>query len=314
VAKLKEAKGLFDAKRYGDAIKTYERAQKLAVGPCLQCFVGLAQTYRRVGAYREVLKNVDAALGLTEDRAILAPLYNEQGLALAALAGDDAKRLAAAEKAFRQALEMSGDTANPTRFNLGFTLLRLGRDEEGVALLQSYLQGDANPKDAELARVLIANPVRARKRLVEDFHLVTLTGESLSFDGLRGKVLLFDFWGTWCAPCRAAAPALRDLGRRMADDPFVLISISTDADEAALRRYVAKEGMTWPQVWDKGQSVTHRWGVEQFPTYLLVSPEGEILSTLRGWSDSVNKELHSRVYSAIRDAKKSAKQAAGGSP
>ena len=59
----------------------------------------------------------------------------------------------------------------------------------------------------------------------------------LSLAGLKGKVVLLDFWGTWCPPCVAAVPTLRNWSRRMENSPFVLVSISTDSDEPALRQF-----------------------------------------------------------------------------
>jgi len=307
--KLKEANGLLDEGKPNEAVRAFKEADKLANLPCPECRLGLARAFNKLGAYKEVLKNVDAALAMSPDQNHLILAYHEQGLALLALAGDDAKQLNQAEKAFRQVLEASGGKLNAVRFNLGFTLLKLSRDEEGVALLKEYLERDLHAASAEVARDLIANPLRARKRLLPDLDLVTLAGDYLTADDLHGKVLLLDFWGTWCAPCVAAVDSLRSLSRRMEGDPFVLVSVSTDTDEATLRAFIAKEKMTWPQVWDKEHKVTHKCGVERFPTYILANPDGEIVYVVGGWGDGIERELELKVAFAVRTAKKSAKQA-----
>jgi peroxiredoxin len=291
-----------------------ERAQDLledgnpreAGGSCVECHLGLAKAFNHLGAHKEVLKSVDAALALTTDKALLARAHNEQGLALLAGADDDAAKLQEAEKAFRKVLELSGGS-NAARFNLGVVLLRLGRDTEGVALLKEYLEKDPDATSAETARDLIANPLRARKKLIHDFEMATLAGDYLNTQELRGKVVLIDFWGTWCAPCVAAIPGLRAMSRRMEKDPFVLVSVSTDTDEATLREFVAKNRMTWPQVWDKDHEITRKWGVSSFPSYILVSPEGEIVYTARGWSERLETEIQQRIAGALRKAKKNTK-------
>jgi thiol-disulfide isomerase/thioredoxin len=136
-----------------------------------------------------------------------------------------------------------------------------------------------------------------------------LSGDYLTAEDLKGKVLLLDFWGTWCEPCRMAVPGLRSMSRRMKDDPFVLVSVSTDDDEAALRDFIAKNEMTWPQVWDKDRTFTRKCGVSYFPTYVLVSPEGEIVYVVRGWGEEIERDLYARLSAAIRAARKSTKQA-----
>jgi hypothetical protein len=95
----------------------------------------------------------------------------------------------------------------------------------------------------------------------------------------------------------------------MANEPFVLVSISTDRDETALKQFVAKNGMTWPQVWDEHHQISQRWKVEAFPTYLLVSPEGEIVFSTRGWGSTIEMELNRRIAAAVKSAKRDAKTA-----
>src|SRR6185295_2222203 len=304
---FKEADRLSEEGKYKEAVKAFKEADKLANGTCLECRLGLARAFNRLGADREASKNVDAVLQQTSEKNLLIGAYNEQGVALVALAGEDPRQLAEAEKAFRKVLELSGGKINSARFNLGYALLRMSRDEEGVAVLKEYLQNDPRAESAETAKDLIANPVRARKRLVPDFELVTLSGEYLTTDDVRGKVLLLDFWGTWCPPCVASVPGLRSLSHRMEDEPFVLVSVSTDQDETALREFIAREKMTWPQVWGKQHDFTRKCQVQGFPTYMLVSPEGEILYTISGWGEGIERELSLRISSAVRVAKKSEK-------
>jgi tetratricopeptide (TPR) repeat protein len=308
--KLEEAQGLVEEGKHNEAIKALKEADKLAGGSCVECRIGLARTFNKLGAFREALKNVDAVLKATTDKNHLIAAYNEQGVANVALAGQDSAQLEQAVQAFRKVLELSEGRVNLARFNLGYTLLRLSRDEEGVALLKEYLERDPNPENVELAKSLIANPVRARKRLVPEFEVVTLAGDYLTSADAQGKVLLLDFWGTWCAPCVAAVPSLRALARRMDKDPFLLLSVSTDSDEKTLREFVAKYEMSWPQVWDKRHEMARKCQIEGYPTYILVNHEGEIVHVVRGWGTGIERDLMLKVSTAIRAAKKSGK--AGG--
>jgi peroxiredoxin len=304
---LDQGKDLLQESKASEAVKAFRKADKMAGGSCVECQLGLAAAFNQLSAFKETLKSTDAVLKLTTDTADLIRAHHHRGLALYALAGDDAGKLQQAGEAFQRVLELSRGEANTARFNLGMVLLKQSLDVEGVAMLKEYLEKEPNAKDAKIARDLIENPLRSRKRIVPDFELATLGGEYLTAEDLKGKVILLDFWGTWCAPCVAAVPSLRSLSRRMKDDPFVLLSISTDQDEAVLREFIAKNKMEWPQVWDKDHDFSEECQISRYPSYLLVSHEGEIVYMTSGWGEGIERELLQKVSGAVRAAKKSAK-------
>jgi thiol-disulfide isomerase/thioredoxin len=289
---------------FKEAIRRYKEADKVSGGSCVECQLGLAKAFNGVRAHKEVLKAVEAVLRLTTDKPALALAYNEQGLALLASADGDQGRLKQAEAAFRNVISH----ANPPRahFNLGVALLRQGRDEEGVAALRHYLTLEPDSPSAESAKELIDNPLRARKRLIPDLELVTLGGEYLTTDDLRGRVVLIDVWGTWCAPCRAAVPELKRLAARLKKAPFLMVSISNDADGPVLKKFIAEHAMDWPQVWDEDHTILRRLGINRFPTYLLIDHEGEIVFSASGWGPAIDREIEHRVARAVQDARKAA--------
>ena len=311
-AKLEEARDLLEQGNAKEAVKVFKEAGKLANGPCVECSLGLAKAYNKLGAYKEAQKVLPEVFQGTQDKKLLALAYAEQGMALFLAAQNDPKRYPEAEAAYRKVLELSGGTANMARYNLAGVLLRMERDAEGVALLKEYVEREPDSQLAESARELIENPVRARKRLVPDFELPTLSGDYLTAEGLRGKVVLLDFWATWCAPCVKAVPDLRRMSRQMEKDPFVLLSLSVDQDAATVKSFVAEHQMTWPQVWDEHSELARKMGVSHFPTYLVVSHEGEIVYSATGWGPGVEQELTSKIAAAVRAAKKSAKKGTEG--
>ncbi|HWN44302.1 MAG TPA: redoxin domain-containing protein [Thermoanaerobaculia bacterium] len=304
---LDEGKDLLQESKPSEAVKAFRQADKMAGGSCVECQLGLAAAFNQLSAFKETLKSTDAVLKLTAETADLIRAHHLRGLALYALAGDDMAKLKQAEESFRRVLELSRGEANTARFNLGLTLLKQSRDAEGVAVLKEYVEKEPDAKDAKVALGFIENPLRSRKRIVPDFELATLQGEYFTAEDLKGKVILLDFWGTWCAPCVEAVPSLRTLSRRMKDDPFVLLSISTDQDEAVLREFIAKNKMDWPQVWDKDHDFSDECQISHYPSYLLVSHEGEIVYLTSGWGEGIERDLLQKVAGAVRAAKKSAK-------
>ena len=134
--------------------------------------------------------------------------------------------------------------------------------------------------------------------------MVTLDGEYLTSEDLQGKVVLLDFWATWCAPCRTALPALRRLSKKMKKDPFVLISLSSE-DEGVIRAFVKANGMNWPHYRDeRGHFFQELFQARTLPTYVLIDHEGIIVFRSTGWSSSRERALTSRVSKAIKTARK----------
>jgi peroxiredoxin len=161
------------------------------------------------------------------------------------------------------------------RYNLGFVLLQLNRDQEGIAELQDYIKAQPKGPQVVTAKKLIENPRRARENYAPDFSFTSLEGEYISLDDLRGKVVLLDFWGTWCPPCVESIPELRSLHKKYSKEPsFLLLGISSDGDEEVWREFTAKNKMIWPQYRDKDRKIQRAFGVRAFPTYVVIDHEG----------------------------------------
>lgn len=297
-----EAESSFQKGDYKEAIRLYKRAETLAGEPALRCNLGLAMALNRVGAHKDAERNARLALELAGGPVERSLAYNELGMSLVAGAAEERERLQEAASAFRTGLDLSNGEANAMRYNLAEVLLKLGHDEEGVALLKEYLALEPDVASAARARSLIAEPRRARVDMMPTLEVVTLDGEYLTEDNLRGKVVLVDFWGTWCAPCLAAVPELRRLHQKMADQPFALLSISTDRDESTLRKYVDEHEMNWLHVWAGRGDLVKAFGVNSYPTYVLVDPEGVVLFRGTGWSASIGATVGRSVAKAVKEA------------
>jgi thiol-disulfide isomerase/thioredoxin len=98
----------------------------------------------------------------------------------------------------------------------------------------------------------------------------------------RGKVILLDFWASWCGPCRSALPNLKRLQALYGSANFVLVSVSEDDDESAWRAFVASHNMTWPQRLDSDGSIQSQFGVDALPTYVLIGRDGSVLQKFVG--------------------------------
>ena len=110
-----------------------------------------------------------------------------------------------------------------------------------------------------------------------------LDGEPISLEGLRGKVVLVNFWATWCPPCRFEMPGFQRVYEDKKDQGFVILGISTDrAGEGVVREFLAERGITYPVTMATGQVVQDFGGVQALPTSFLIDREGRIRQEIKG--------------------------------
>ncbi len=112
-----------------------------------------------------------------------------------------------------------------------------------------------------------------------DFQVATLTGEDLSLEKYRGQVVLLDFWATWCGPCIAEMPNVKRTYEKYKNQKFEIIGISLDRSMSALKGYIDKEGIAWPQYLDSGSRLGDMYQVRSIPSTFLIDGKGIIRKT-----------------------------------
>ncbi len=122
--------------------------------------------------------------------------------------------------------------------------------------------------------------------IAPDFTLKTPTGEDLSLSSLRGKVVLIDFWASWCGPCRRENPNVRKLYRRFHYKGFEILGVSLDNDGNRWKGAIQADSLTWPHVSDlRGwqSSAAQLYQVSSIPQTYLIDKDGRIMAKgLRG--------------------------------
>ena len=305
---LEEAEALLLGGAHEDAVRSFREARKRADQPSYRIQIGLARSYNRVGAFKDSQVAALDAVQIAPGPEEVSDAYFELGVARLAGSKDQPDRLAEAEQAFRRSLELSEGRINMARYRLGQVLLKLERDAEGAAVLSDFVRADPDSPMVPQAEALIKNPRRARELLIPDFEMVTLDGRYLETEDFQNQVVLVDFWGTWCFPCLKALPGLKRLSHKLASDPFVILSVSSDTDEALLRKFIEDNDMRWPQTWDKERGLAQLFEVQSWPTYLLFDQDGAFVFRHSGWSARGEAQLNNRITKTVKSAKKALAQ------
>jgi len=117
-----------------------------------------------------------------------------------------------------------------------------------------------------------------------DLSLKTMDGQTLNLAEQKGKVVLVNFWATWCGPCRREIPDLVDLYSELKSDGLVIVGIAVDRDgEEVVKPFVEKQTINYPIVLDPDQSTEkHFDAMYGLPTTYVVSPEGKIVQRVTG--------------------------------
>lgn len=115
----------------------------------------------------------------------------------------------------------------------------------------------------------------------------TVDNRAIALDDLRGRVVLLDFWATWCAPCLAELPRLKKLHTQYGAEDFAIIGISLDSlDRRSFTSWVRRNGIAWPQVLEgRGYNgdLARLFSVEKLPVTILIDKQGRIAARdLRG--------------------------------
>lgn len=126
------------------------------------------------------------------------------------------------------------------------------------------------------------------------FTLNDASGKPVSLASLKGKVVLIDFWASWCEPCRAESPNLKTQYKLYKDKGFEIISVSLDTDKKNWLKAIADDGLTWLQVSDlKGyrSEAVQSYGIGGVPSFFLIGRDGKIIANTNIQGEPLNQRL-----------------------
>jgi thiol-disulfide isomerase/thioredoxin len=260
------------------ALDDFRKANKQDGGHCWECLRRAYALAIKLDAYKDAVEIARDWLLLAQTDPDKAALHFRLAMALQEQGIKEKKEKCFAESGdeFKAVLGLDPKLAR-AHYHYGVTLAHLNQDEAARAEFSAFLDQDRkNPTLHPRAERFVDHIELARATMAPPFFATTLDGQHISMDSLAGKVVLIDFWATWCGPCREAVPHIRQIAKRFDGQPFVVLSVNLDSDQAKWKNFVEKNGMTWLQIWDGSFNgpLSKKFSVTAIPATFTIDADG----------------------------------------
>jgi thiol-disulfide isomerase/thioredoxin len=270
-----------DSEKHGHdaaALDDFRKANKQDGGQCWECLRRAYSLAAKLGAYKDAAEIARDLLPLAQTNPEKASIHFGLAMALQEQGIQEKKDKYFPESGdeFKAALQFSPKFAR-AHYHYGVTLAYLHQDDAARSEFSAFLNQDhSNPTMHPRAERFVDRVELARATMAPPFEITTLNGQHLSMDSLAGKVVLIDFWATWCGPCREALPHIQAIAKKFEGQPLVVLSISQDTDQDKWKTFVAKNGMTWLQYCDGAfpGRIGKQFNVNAIPATFTIDADG----------------------------------------
>jgi thiol-disulfide isomerase/thioredoxin len=301
---ISDGKLLADNQDYDDAIASYKEANEIARGKDKGVLRALLELQITNDDYDDAKATAHAFAAIATTPAEKSYVEASRGRVLFLQAEPqsgpqfDLALLTSADAAFQAALALDPKNSSAL-FTDGQVLVHLNQIEAARARFKVCLTS-IKPGDPLYLRTqrFVENPALALLPLAPAFTVTTLDGSRFSLDQMKGRVVLVDFWATWCGPCMEELPQIKQIAKDFAGQPLVILSISWDEDKQKWEKFVAKNQMTWPQYHDTGHRIGNLFEVKALPGYFTIDSDGVLTTEMLGGGFDVEARLKQLVDKA----------------
>jgi peroxiredoxin len=132
-----------------------------------------------------------------------------------------------------------------------------------------------------------------------NFSLPTLSGDTITLDGLKGKVLLLNFWASWCTPCQEELPELQKIHQKYHERGFDVVGINIDKQQANAAKFVQRFGLTFPVLLDPESSTIQEYRGNAMPISYLLDQQGRVRHVFFGYNPAKLAGMETAIAEAL---------------
>ncbi|MCL2704829.1 MAG: TlpA family protein disulfide reductase [Spirochaetaceae bacterium] len=115
-----------------------------------------------------------------------------------------------------------------------------------------------------------------------DFKLLDLNGNEVSLSNYQGKVIMLNFWATWCPPCRNEMPSMESLHKKMENSNFVMLAVNIQEKSSTVKEFIQKNKYSFPIILDEKGAAAEKYQIRAIPTTYIIDPKGKIAGVFSG--------------------------------
>jgi peroxiredoxin len=296
-AALDEGKKFEQRHQLTSALDSYRKALKLTKGNCSDCL----QDISNLQLVMELPKDAASSAGAWAAQAATpADKANAEYLQAYALLLQSQQKpkpndplLLQADQVLKRAA--ADNPANPNIHMLdGRVLATLKKDAEARNEFSACAaNSQATPADCLRAKNFANDVSLARGELAPAFSITKTDGSAVTLDSLAGRVVLIDFWATWCPACVKDLDYIQSIAEEFDKDHFILLGVSDDSNEATWKRYLADNRMIGLQVRDNNHSVADTFHVSHIPTYVILDANSMVQMRATGAEGDLRAKIRS---------------------
>jgi len=300
LAAMAEAKQLVHDRQYVFAMDKYKKANKIAGGKDRDSLNKLLELQLKFGQFKDAINTATILEAAASSPIERSRAETDRGEAIFLETGDKNKldKLQAADAALKAAIADNPKNGTAHYFD-GKVLARMQQMEAASEQFKQCLKC-VSPSDPSYTRAqhFAENPQLSTAKMAPAFTVTALDGTKFTLDEMGGRVVLIDFWATWCGPCNEELPHMKKIAREFAGQPLVIISISWDNDETKWRNFINKNEMTWVQYRDVNHELSKEFDVNAIPHYFTIDSDGALTAEMMGSGSDVEGKLKKLVARA----------------